>query len=102
MVILRTRNKITDFFMILAWASPFNRNTNKFVLCFQVNAQKVSSNAPAVSASVVPGDVTVIMTVEMVPMKLIVSFNIAISCVWLVCVNMRQCPILIIIDVLFV
>ena len=22
-VILRTRNKITDFFMILAWASPF-------------------------------------------------------------------------------
>ena len=26
MVILRTRNKITDFFMILAWASPFNQN----------------------------------------------------------------------------
>ena len=25
MVILRTRNKITDFFMILAWASPFNK-----------------------------------------------------------------------------
>ena len=24
MGILRTRNKITDFFMILAWASPFN------------------------------------------------------------------------------
>ena len=24
MVILRTRNKITDFFIILAWASPFN------------------------------------------------------------------------------
>ena len=23
MVILRTRNKITDFLMILAWASPF-------------------------------------------------------------------------------
>ena len=23
MVILRTRNKITEFFMILAWASPF-------------------------------------------------------------------------------
>ena len=23
MVILRTQNKITDFFMILAWASPF-------------------------------------------------------------------------------
>ena len=26
MVILRTRNKITDFLMILAWASPFNRS----------------------------------------------------------------------------
>ena len=24
LVILRTHNKITDFFMILAWASPFN------------------------------------------------------------------------------
>ena len=24
MIILRTRNKITDFMMILAWASPFN------------------------------------------------------------------------------
>ena len=24
MVILRSQNKITDFFMILAWASPFN------------------------------------------------------------------------------
>ena len=24
MVILRTQNKIIDFFMILAWASPFN------------------------------------------------------------------------------
>ena len=29
MVILRTRNKITDFFMILAWASPFNRRENR-------------------------------------------------------------------------
>ena len=26
MVILRTRNKIIDFLMILAWASPFNYN----------------------------------------------------------------------------
>ena len=25
MVILRTLNKITDFLMILAWASPFNK-----------------------------------------------------------------------------
>ena len=28
MVILRTRNKITDFLMILAWASAFNRLCN--------------------------------------------------------------------------
>ena len=28
MVIIRTRNKITDFLMILAWASPFN--------CYQI------------------------------------------------------------------
>ena len=28
MVILRTRNKITDFLMILAWASPFNTLKN--------------------------------------------------------------------------
>ena len=28
MVILRTRNKITDFLMILAWASPFNHYNN--------------------------------------------------------------------------
>ena len=28
MVILRTRNKITDFLMILAWASPFKQNPN--------------------------------------------------------------------------
>ena len=27
MVILRTRNKITDFLMILAWASPFKRSS---------------------------------------------------------------------------
>ena len=25
MVILRTRNKITDFLMLLAWVSPFNQ-----------------------------------------------------------------------------
>ena len=37
MVILRTRNKITDFLMILAWASPFNgvkeerRNFNSYM-----------------------------------------------------------------------
>ena len=29
MVILRARNKITDFLMILAWASPFNPANTK-------------------------------------------------------------------------
>ena len=28
MVILRSLNKITDFFMILAWASPFNKRSD--------------------------------------------------------------------------
>ena len=32
MVILRTRNKITDFFMILAWASPFNLMSHRIEL----------------------------------------------------------------------
>ena len=31
MVILRTRNKITDFLMILAWASPFKFQAFKVV-----------------------------------------------------------------------
>ena len=33
MVILRSQNKITDFFMLLAWASPFNydRKPNYFL-----------------------------------------------------------------------
>ena len=36
MVILRTRNKITDFLMILAWASPFNMY--KGMYCRENNA----------------------------------------------------------------
>ena len=31
MVILRTRNKITDFLMILAWASPFKKKITYFI-----------------------------------------------------------------------
>ena len=31
MVILRSQNKITDFFMILAWASPFKRSINQSI-----------------------------------------------------------------------
>ena len=38
MVILRTRNKITDFFMILAWASPFNKTIFFFGTCYYVLA----------------------------------------------------------------
>ena len=30
MVILRSQNKITDFLMILAWASPFNMICNGY------------------------------------------------------------------------
>ena len=35
MVILRSQNKITDFLMILAWASPFNLNvySNGLAIC---------------------------------------------------------------------
>ena len=29
MVILRSQNKINDFFMILAWASPFNKENQE-------------------------------------------------------------------------
>ena len=42
MVILRTRNKITDFMMILAWASPFKEfsrfKTTIFFIIFEVNS----------------------------------------------------------------
>ena len=30
MVILRSQNKITDFLMMLAWASPFNKKSIKY------------------------------------------------------------------------
>ena len=36
MVILRSRNKITDFFMILAWASPFNTRLYLFDLYLHI------------------------------------------------------------------
>ena len=40
MVILRSQNKITDFFMILAWASPFKK---KYLsLLFIVNSLSAS------------------------------------------------------------
>ena len=35
MVILRTRNKITDFLMILAWASPFNLPSLLYLLLYR-------------------------------------------------------------------
>ena len=36
MVILRSQNKITDFFMILAWASPFNLTISCLYLCVKI------------------------------------------------------------------
>ena len=29
---IKSQNKITDFFMILAWASPFNMDSNEEIL----------------------------------------------------------------------
>ena len=36
MVILRSQNKITDFLMILAWASPFKRIEEKQFSCLKI------------------------------------------------------------------
>ena len=33
MVILGTQNKITDFFMILPWASPFKHDYSRDLVC---------------------------------------------------------------------
>ena len=38
MVILTTQNKITDFLMILAWASPFNTNLHIILFLMYVRA----------------------------------------------------------------
>ena len=43
MVILRTRNKITDFFMILAWASPFNLKLKILIFEIIVNTTIISN-----------------------------------------------------------
>ena len=41
MVILRSQNKITDFLMILAWASPFKRrHLYTLLYCDQANAEQ--------------------------------------------------------------
>ena len=42
MVILRTRNKITDFLMISAWASPFNRSCIYYI--FSVTGMDICGN----------------------------------------------------------
>ena len=39
MVILRTQNKITDFFMILAWASPFKTHIFIYRLIYGTDKQ---------------------------------------------------------------
>ena len=41
MVILRTRNKITDFLMISAWASPFNSFTCKLTIHKYIGSLKL-------------------------------------------------------------
>ena len=49
MVILKTRNKITDFLMILAWASPFNearKNTLKKVVSTAAFHARVRGSVP--------------------------------------------------------
>ena len=45
MVILRTRNKITDFFMILAWASPFNVLIKTTWICVYIE-QEIKKYCP--------------------------------------------------------
>ena len=46
MVILRTRNKITDFFMILAWASPFKGGGPRVVVSTAAFHAIVRSSVP--------------------------------------------------------
>ena len=41
MVILRSQNKITDFFMILAWASPFNTTDSDEEVYNECNVTKL-------------------------------------------------------------
>ena len=48
MVILRTRNKITDFLMILAWASPFNY-IDREIISFVTLALKSGAHLQAFS-----------------------------------------------------
>ena len=48
MVILKTRNKITDFLMILAWASPFKGFKGwvaAFILVFNLMASLLQTNS---------------------------------------------------------
>ena len=47
MVILRTRNKITYFLMILAWASPFNRKIQLVPRQFLFRLMAFSGYVPA-------------------------------------------------------
>ena len=41
MVILRSQNKITDFFMILAWACPFNLFTAMTIMIMMIQSTGV-------------------------------------------------------------
>ena len=44
MVILRNQNKITDFFMILAWASPFNIISIIGLMCIMIQGKMLLLN----------------------------------------------------------
>ena len=44
MVILISQNKITDFFMILAWASAFKNESNKLMKCVRNKKRKYLKN----------------------------------------------------------
>ena len=51
MVILRTRNKITDFLMILAWASPFKVKSHCCLIIYALALQGVSTRGGRLPSS---------------------------------------------------
>ena len=52
-VILRSQNKITDFLMILSWASPFKSNINKTVITAPMNTFDIKKNSSVKSCHVI-------------------------------------------------
>ena len=58
MVLLRTQNKITDFFMILPWASPFNMNIIKSTIK-SISKPLVSICNLSLSSGIFPDDMKI-------------------------------------------